>query len=180
MPKPTGARMLPVGLVEQPGQLPRHCSRHGLPAVLQRDFLLQSQVKIEGNRFLQVGGRGALGIADRLAQHGKKVRVAHVKDWPLCRKCIRARTWWLAVAFVLSFGGLAALVGSLVVGALTDGMPWLAGVAAGGFILMPLSAFPFVLGSLPRLTGARTAPDGASVIIENPSDAFIAELPYSG
>lgn len=78
------------------------------------------------------------------------------------------------------FGGLAAFVGSLVVTAATDGMQWLAAVAVAGFALMPLAAFPFVMGSLPRLTRARISPDGASVAIENPSHAFTAELPSTG
>lgn len=177
MPHHNGVVTLPADFVGQPGNLPRHCSRHGLPAIRQKDFVLQSKVKIEGNRFMQVGGRGVLGMAERLDQHRKKVRVADVKGWPLCQKCTRTRALWLAIASTMFFGGLGAFVGSLIVGAVTDGMPWLAGVAVAGFVLMPLAAFPFVLGSLSRLTGAETSPDGASVIIENPSYAFTAELP---
>ncbi|WP_245992503.1 hypothetical protein [Prauserella muralis] len=116
-------------------------------------------------------------MAERLDQHRRNVRVADVKGWPLCRKCTRTRAWWLTVASVLFFGGLAAFAGALIVAGVTDGMPWLAGVAVAGFVLMPLSAFPFVLGSLPRLTGAQTSPDGASVIVTNPSEAFAAEVP---
>ncbi|MFF5989858.1 hypothetical protein [Prauserella flavalba] len=116
-------------------------------------------------------------MAERLDQHGKKVRTTDVKGWPLCRKCVRTRALWLAAASALFFGGLAAFAGSLIVSAIADGMPWLAGVAVAGFVLMPLAAVPFVLGSLPRLTRAQTSPDGASVVIENPSPAFTAELP---
>lgn len=64
-----------------------------------------------------------------------------------------------------------------MVAAVADGMQWLGGVAFAGFALLPLAAFPFSLGSLPRLTGARTSPDGAAVIIEAPTEAFAAELP---
>ncbi|RBM16220.1 hypothetical protein DI005_25565 [Prauserella sp. PE36] len=179
MPQRAGVVTLPADFVAREGNLPRHCARHGLPAVRQHDFLLQSKVKIEGNRFLQVGGRGVLGMAERLDQHGRKVRVAEVKGWPLCRRCVRTRALWLTVAATLFFGGLAAFAGSLIAAAVTDGMPWLAGVAVAGFALLPLSAFPFVLGSIPRLTGAETSPDGASVVIKNPSRAFTAELPRS-
>lgn len=177
MPYDTDAVTLPADFVGQPGNLPRHCSRHGLPAVRQKDFVLQSKVKIEGNRVMQVGGRGAVGMAERLDQHKKKVRLAEVKGWPLCQKCARTRAVWLTVASVLFFGGLVGLVGSLILGSVSDGMPWLAGVAVAGFALMPIAAFPFVLGSLSRITGAQTSPDGASVIIANPSRAFVAELP---
>lgn len=176
MSQPTGVVTLPAEFVGRQGNLPRHCSRHGLPAVRQKDFLLQSKVKIEGNRFMQVGGRGVLGMAERLDQHRKNVRVAEVRGWPLCGRCVRTRALWVSVAAAMFFGGLAVFVGSLIAAAVTDGMPWLAGVAVAGFALLPLSAFPFVLGSLPRLTGARTSPDGASVIVTNPSQAFTAEL----
>ncbi|MBK1783520.1 hypothetical protein [Prauserella cavernicola] len=168
---------VPAEFVGRPGNLPRHCSRHGEPAVQHKDFLLQSKVKIQGSRFGQVQGRGALAMAERLDQHGKKVRVAEVKGWPLCRRCVRTRARWLAVACVFFLGGLALFAGSLIVAAVTDGMPWLAGVAVAGFALMPLSAFPFVRGSMSRLIGARASDDGSAVLIENPSRAFAAELP---
>ncbi|MEU6646382.1 hypothetical protein ABZ863_28070 [Saccharomonospora sp. NPDC046836] len=176
MPQHTGVVTLPVDSVGQPGNLPRHCSRHGLSAVLQKDFVLQPKVKIEGNRFTQVSGRGVLGMAERLDQYRKKVRVADIKGWPLCQKCTRTRALWLTVASAMFFGGLAAFVGSLIAAAVTDGMQWLATVAVAGFALMPLAAVPFTMGSLPRLTRARTSPDGTSVIIESPSHAFTAEL----
>jgi hypothetical protein len=172
----SGVVMLPVQFVGLPGNLPRSCARHGLPAVRGKDFALQSKVTIEGNRFMQVGGMGVLGTAERLGQYRKKVRVTDVKGWPLCSKCTRTRAWWLVAASAMFFGGLVAFAGSMFVGVFTDGMPWLAGVAAVGFVLMPLSAVPFAQGSLSRLTGARTSPDGSSVIVENPSDAFTAEL----
>ncbi|MGH3470312.1 MAG: hypothetical protein ACRDQF_21550, partial [Thermocrispum sp.] len=87
MPDRTGVVTLPAEFVGRSGNLPSRCARHGQPAVQRKDFLLQSRVKIKGNRFMQVGGRGVLGMAERLDQYGKKVRVTGVKGWPLCRKC---------------------------------------------------------------------------------------------
>ncbi|OZM70046.1 hypothetical protein CFN78_27330 [Amycolatopsis antarctica] len=165
--------MLPSDSVARPGNLPRYCTRHGRPATRRKDFALQSKVRIEGRRIFA----NVFSQTERLAQHASKVRVIDVKGWPLCAVCVRTRTSWLAVASALFFGGLAALVGSLAVGAFTDGMQWLAAVAVGGFVLMPLAAFPFVRGSMGRLIGAMTSPDGESVIVENPSAAFLAELP---
>lgn len=131
------------------GCLPTHCSRHGLPAVRQQDFVLQSKPRLGGT---------------------------DVRGWPLCGRCVRARVCWLAVASVLFFGGLAVFAGSLIAAAASDG-PWLAGLAAAGFVLMPLAAVPFALGSLPRLIRARTSSDGESVVISRPSRAFTAQLP---
>ncbi len=175
MSRSPGVVTLPADVVGKPGNLPRHCTRHGPPAVRQQDFVLQSKVTVEGNRFLNQSN--VIGMGERLSDYGKKVRTADVKGWPLCRRCTSTRALWLAVASVMFFSGLAAFVGSLVLAAVTDGMQWLGGVAFAGFALLPLAAFPFWLGSLPRLTGARTSPDGTSVIIENPSQAFAAELP---
>lgn len=172
-----GVVTLPADFVQQPGNLPTHCSRHGLPAVRRVDFALQSRVNIEGSRFRDVGGAGAVGMAERLSQHGKKVRVTHVRGWPLCGTCTRTRAAWLTLASVVFFGGLVALVGSLIVGMVADGVQALAAVAALGFVMLPLAAFPFSRGSLARLVGARTSPDGALVLVENPSHAFLADLP---
>ncbi|WP_260194768.1 hypothetical protein [Actinophytocola gossypii] len=168
---------LPADVVQRPGNLPRYCSRHGLPAVRRVDFALQSAVRIEGSRFRAVGGSGALGMADRLGQHGKKVRVVHVRSWPLCGRCNRTRVGWLTLAAIMFFGGLTAFVGSLIVGIVVDGAQVLAAVAVGGFVLLPLAAFPFARGGLARIVGARTSPDGATVLVENPSQAFLAGLP---
>lgn len=143
------------------------------------DFALQSAVRIEGSRVRQVGGAGAAGMAERLGQHAKKVRVTHVRDWPLCGTCSRTRAGWLTLASIMFFGGLTAFVGALIVGIVVDGVQVLAAVAVGGFALLPLAALPFARGSLARIVGARTSPDGALVLVENPSHAFLAELPPS-
>ncbi|GAB3497458.1 hypothetical protein [Amycolatopsis cihanbeyliensis] len=173
---------LPAELVQQPGTLPAHCTRHGRPAARRVDFALQSKVRIEGSRVRQVGVFGGAGMADRLGQHAKKVRVTHVKGWPLCHTCARTRASWLVVSSVMFFGGLLAFVGSLIIGIIAEKgtVPWLAGVAVAGFVLLVLSAFPFHRGSLARLVGANTAPDGTSVRVTNPSAAFVAELPRTG
>ncbi|WP_243859560.1 hypothetical protein [Amycolatopsis arida] len=170
---------LPAELVERPGGLPSHCARHGLPAVRRADFALQSKVRIEGSRLRQVGVLGAVGTAERLGQHAKKVRVTHVKGWPLCTVCSRTRAAWLTVSCVMFFGGLLAFAGSLIAGVLAEKgtVPALAGVAVAGFVVMILAAFPFALGSMARIIGASTAPEGGEVRVVNPSQAFVAELP---
>ena len=177
MPPRPGPRSLPADWVGVSGHLPRHCSRHGLPAVATKDFALQSRVDRAAAR--RQPGAGAVDMANRLARHGTQVRVVHVRGWPLCPRCLRTRRWWLAIASVLFFGGLVAFAGALLGGALTDGAPWLAAVAGGGFVLLPLSALPFSRGALGRLTGARTSPDGTSVLVDEPSEPFAAELPAS-
>lgn len=175
-----GVVTLAADYVQRPGNLPTHCSRHGLPAVRHVDFALQSRTRIEGSRLRQVGGGGVAGMADRLGQHAKNVRVIHVKGWPLCAGCGRERAGWLTLASVMFFGGLAAFAGSMVVGLVADGVRAFAAVAAGGFVLMPLSAIPFARGSLARLVGARTSAEGSLVLVQNPSHAFLAELPPPG
>lgn len=180
MPHHHGAVTLPAEFVRHPGNLPAHCTRHGLMAVRRADFALQSTVNIEGSRLRAVGGSGAVGMAERLGQHAKKVRVVQVKGWPLCALCVRTRASWLTVASVVFFGGLVAFVGSLLVGLLADGVQALAAVAVAGFVVMPLAAFPFVRGSMGRIVGARTSADGAFVVVQDPSQAFLAGLPPLG
>lgn len=167
-----------ANLVEQ-GALPSHCSRHGRPAVKRADFTLQSKVRLEGSRTRRVGGLGVLGMAERLEQHARKVRVTRVKGWPLCDVCTRTRARWLGGAAVMFGGGLLLFVGSLVVGLLAEkgSVPALAGVAMAGFVLVVLSAFPFSRAGMSRVIGAVTAPEGGAVLVSNPSSAFRAELP---
>lgn len=87
--------------------------------------------------------------------------------------------FWLVVAGIMFYGGLLAFVGSIVVGLIAEKgtVEPLAGVAIVGFMFLPLAAFPFYVGSIPRIIGARTAPEGGSVLVENPSEEFVAELP---
>lgn len=167
---------LPAGPVQQPGNLPAHCARHGRPAVKRVDFALQSKVEIEGNRTLS---GNVFSTADRLSRRAEKVRVTHVKGWPLCRDCVRIRTVWLTIALIMFVGGLVAFAGSLLVGivAAESTVQAFAGVAIGGFVVLVLSAFALHRAGLARLVGAATAADGRTVLIVNPSDAFAAELP---
>ncbi|SFB00959.1 hypothetical protein SAMN05216266_103252 [Amycolatopsis marina] len=167
---------LPAELVQQPGNLPAHCSRHGNEAVKRVDFALQSKVEIEGNRALS---GNVLSTTDRLGQRAKKVRVTNVKGWPLCRECVRFRAFWLTIALVMFAGGLLAFAGSLLVGIVADTstVQAFAGVAIVGFVVMIASAFPFHRAGMARLVGAATSADGQSIVIVRPSPAFAAELP---
>ncbi|TWH20822.1 hypothetical protein JD82_02671 [Prauserella rugosa] len=165
---------LPADVVGRAGNLPPHCTRHGRPASRRKDFALQSTVRLRGNRLLS---GNVLSQADRLAQHGSKVKVTDVKGWPLCPLCVRTRAVWMTLASALLFGGLLAFLGALVVGAFTEGASWLAAVAAIGFVLLPVSALPLSRGAMSRVIGARTSPDGQSVIVDKPSAAFVADLP---
>ncbi|CAM2947899.1 hypothetical protein SAXI111661_10120 [Saccharomonospora xinjiangensis] len=173
----SGVVRIPAELAER-GELPSHCARHGRPAVRRADFALQSTVHIEGSRARQVGIFGVLGMAERLGQHARKVRVTHVKGWPLCEICARTRTVWLAIAAVLAVGGLLTFAGSLVAGALAEHgtVRSLAAVAMVGFVVMIISAFPYAKGGMARVIGASTAPEGGAVLVDNPSQAFLAEL----
>lgn len=161
------------------GHLPSHCSRHGRPAVKRADFTLQSKVRLEGSRARRVGVFGALGMAERLDQHARTVRVTEVKGWPLCEVCTRTRTGWLSVAAIMFVGGLLLFVGPLIVGMLAEKgtMQELAGVAMAGFALTILAAFPFSRAGMSRVIGAVTAPEGGTVLVNHPSPAFLAELP---
>lgn len=165
---------LPVQIVGVPGNLPRYCTRHGRAASHRKDFALQSRVALRGNRLLS---GNVLSQAERLAQHGNKVKVADVKGWPLCARCVRTRAIWMTLASVLLFGGLLAFLGALVVGVFTEGAPWLAAVAAMGFVVLPMSALPLSRGAMSRIIGARTSSDGTSVIVACPSAEFVADLP---
>ena len=170
---------LPADFVAQPGNLPARCTRHGRPAVRRMDFALQSKVHIEGSRLRQVGVFGVLGMAERLGQHGRKVRVTDVKDWPLCQECVRTRTFWLTISRIMFFGGLLAIVVSATIALVAEEgtVKPLAWVFVLGFLLLPLAAFPFSIGSIPRIIGANTAPEGGSVLVVDPSEEFAAELP---
>ncbi len=167
---------LPVEVVGVRGNLPRYCTRHWRAASRRKDFALQSRVALRGNRLLS---GNVLSQAERLAQHGSKVKVADVKGWPLCARCVRTRAFWMTLASVLLYGGLLAFLGALVVGVFSEGVPWLAAVAAVGFVLLPVSALPFSRGAMSRIIGARTSSDGTSVIVERPSAEFVADLPQS-
>lgn len=163
--------VLPVDVVRTPGALPPYCSRHGAPAARRVDFVLQSRVKVDGNRALS---GNVLSTTDRLAQRGAKVRVSDVRGWPLCGACVRVRTVGLALAVVLFWGGLLAFAGALIAGLVGDVPSALAVVAVLGFVAMVVSPFALHLGALGRIVRARVSDDGQSVVVESPSAAFAA------
>lgn len=168
---------IPTDLVEQVGDLPGHCSRHGRPAVKRVDFALQSKVRPPGSRILS---GNVLSAADQISEYAKTVRVAHVKGWPLCPACVRTRVIWFSTAMVMFFGGLVAFAGSLVVGVFVEVPKVFAAVAAIGFVVMVLSAFPFHRASYARVASAATSADGTAVIVVDPNREFTAELPSAG
>lgn len=168
---------IPADLVQQAGNLPGHCSRHGRPALKRVDFALQSKVRPSGLRILT---GNVLSAADRISEYAKKVRVAHVKGWPLCPACLRTRAIWFSTAMVMFFGGLVAFAGSLLVGVFVEVPKAFAAVAAIGFVVMVLSAIPFHRASYARVVSAATSADGTTVIVVEPKQEFTAELPSAG
>lgn len=118
-----------------------------------------------------------LSAADRISEYAKNVRVAHVKGWPLCSGCLRTRAIWFSTAMMMFFGGLVAFAGSLVVGVFVEVPKVFAAVAAIGFVVMVLSAFPFHRASYARVVSAATSADGTAVIVVEPSKQFTGELP---
>ncbi|WP_232285233.1 hypothetical protein [Saccharomonospora xinjiangensis] len=78
----------------------------------------------------------------------------------------------------MAVGGLLTFAGSLVAGALAEHgtVRSLAAVAMAGFVVMIVSAFPYAKGGTARVIGASTAPEGGAVLVDNPSQAFLAEL----
>lgn len=162
----------------QHGVLPTHCARHGRPAARRVDFALQSKVRTEGNR---VRSANLLGTVSRLSRYAERVRILRVRGWPLCPACLRGRRSWLAVTLLLFIGGLAAFTGSLLTGLLVNEPPRvLAGVAAGGFVAMVLSAWPFSRAGLGRVASAFTDEHGEAIIVAAPSSAFVAALAPRG
>ncbi|WP_139320631.1 hypothetical protein [Saccharomonospora sp. CUA-673] len=165
---------LPAELVGQPGHVSRHCTRHGEPAARYRDFKLQSSVKLEGSRWWSAN---VLTMSSDAGDYAKKVKVAEVTGWPLCSRCLRMRARWMVVAAVLFYGGLLAVASPFVAAIFVDVPGWMAGVGAAGFVALPVSAWPFSRGSIPRVIGARTSADGAFVVVRSPSSEFVSGLP---
>jgi hypothetical protein len=48
-----------------------------------------------------------------------------------------------------------------------------AALSGGAPVPVGISAMPFVLGSLPRITRARTSEDGRSVVVTDPHPIFV-------
>ncbi|MPY80040.1 MAG: hypothetical protein GEV04_16595 [Actinophytocola sp.] len=160
---------LPAELVREPGNLPKHCSRHGRPADTHADFSLQVTKR-------PAGGAGLTNNA--FSTKGRKPRTLYVTGWPLCPACARSRAVWFTATMVLFFGGVVAFFGALAVQIAADNPPVnaLALTAMIGFIAMVVAWLPFYLSGYPRLTKANPSPDGESVVVISPSEEFRADL----
>lgn len=165
---------VPGGVVTSPGRLPGVCVKHGLPAVRRADFALQSRTHISGSRALS---GNLFSVGNRLGQWAQQVQITHVRGWPLCRRCSVRRTGSLTAASIIFWGGLGLLVTAFVARALVGHNTVVLGIAVFlGFALPLLAVVPFVFGSLPRLTQARTSADGDSVLIDTPHARFAEQM----
>jgi hypothetical protein len=157
------------------GQLPPDCcARHGLPAARRVDFVVKSRPKVSSVKRLAVPGYTAV---DRAAEYLTKVQFIRVEGWPLCRKCLRRRTAGLAVAALLFFGGITAMIASAAISLSSSpanralAIPFMLGFAA-----VVASPWPFAWGGLPKITRAEATPDGSAVLVEQPASGFRAQV----
>lgn len=173
-----GPVTIPSTMVTTPGSLPDVCARHGRSTARRVDFALQSRTQISGSRALS---GNVLSMGNRLGQWAQQVRVTHVRGWPLCPTCTARRRVFFWCSFVMFWGGLTALAVSLVI-RLVAGEPTSALLVPAllGFGLPVLAVIPFVQGSLPRITLARTSSDGTAVVIDKPHPTFAAQLNTGG
>lgn len=150
------------------------CAWHGLPAVRRAGFALQSRpARRAGPRY----GENVLSMTARLAENAAQVKVSRISGWPLCGRCVRTRRLWLAVAAVLFWGGLAAVAAGVVARVvLGEATAALAVPFVGGIVMAIVSPAPFVAGSLPRVTRARTSADGTYVQVTDADPRFVAEV----
>ncbi|GAA2345358.1 hypothetical protein GCM10009854_22730 [Saccharopolyspora halophila] len=150
------------------------CSAHGKRAVRRVDFALQSRTPPEGSRLLNAN---LLGVASRLADRAARVQVTQIVGWPLCRRCARRRNGLIVLAAVLFWGGLAAVGATLLVHLVTGAQGGALGAAGvAGLVAVPVSLVSFVLGSMPRITRARTSEDGSAVVVTEPHPGFTAAV----
>ncbi|MCX2732122.1 hypothetical protein OOZ19_17935 [Saccharopolyspora sp. NFXS83] len=171
---PSDQVRMPAQIAETPGALPGCCARHGQDSARSVDFSLQSRAEPQGGRVMCAN---PLGVAGRLGERARQVRITRVRGWPLCAACVRRRTTGLVLANVLFWGGLALIAGALAARLITGVQsPALGAALLGGFLAALVSVVPFVLGSLPRITGARTSEDGAEVALSAPHPAFVSAL----
>ncbi|GAB2659330.1 hypothetical protein GCM10027271_17520 [Saccharopolyspora gloriosae] len=165
---------VPAQVAETPGALPGCCARHGRNSARSVDFALQSRAEPQGSRAMSAN---PLGVAGRLGERAQKVRITRVRDWPLCTTCARQRTAGLVLANALFWGGVVLIAGALAARLITGVQsPALGAALLGGFFAAIVSVVPFVLGSLPRITGARTSEDGSEVVLTAPHPAFVTAL----
>jgi hypothetical protein len=149
------------------------CARHGAPAAHRIGFDLQSRPALQARR----GDGNLLSTAGRLGEHAKRVKILEITEWPLCGRCVQARRLWLVVAGVLFWGGLVAIAAGVVMRVvLGEPTPLVAASFIGGLVMVLVSPAPFVAGSLPRLTRARTSVDGGFVQVNDADPRFVAEV----
>jgi len=166
---------IPVDWLATRPHLPDRCVRHGLPAVQRVDFAVRSRPMISPRRKVLLPGYTSVNRAD---EYLKKLTVTKVEGWPLCARCVRDRATGVAIAGVLFFGGLVAVVAAFIAGGVMAGthlllaIPILAGLAA--ILVSPL---PLRHGSLARLTRAQTTDDGTAVRVSDPHPDFADRLP---
>lgn len=153
--------------------MPAHCVRHGLPVVRRVDLALQSRPEMADN--LPTRGN-VLGLASRFGERGQRIKATRVHGWPLCSRCVTQRRIWIWPTWVLFWGGLALVIGAVVVSILTGPAPWLGIPMLGGCAMMLASVVPFTRASYLRITQAQTSADGSQVIITNPHPHFVSEM----
>ncbi|MEU4420729.1 hypothetical protein AB0F81_08890 [Actinoplanes sp. NPDC024001] len=154
--------------------LPSVCAKHGFPAVQRVDFAVRSQPDLGSPGRLAIPGYTALNRAE---EYLKKVAFVEVRGWPLCARCVRRRRLGRVAAAALLFGGVAAMILSVIVTlTIADGdrrwsIPFLAGFAA-----VILSPWPFSWAGLPKVTQTRASPAGTAVLVDHPDDEFRRRL----
>lgn len=170
-----GAIEIPADWLATNPALPDRCVKHGLPAEQRVDFVVKSRPKVAPAQKILIPGYTALNRAD---EYLTKVRFVKVRGWPLCAECVRRRRLGLALAAALFFGGVAAIVGSLIARAATsDDSPLLGVLVMAGFVAILLSPLPFSWAGLPKLTHTRATPSGDAVHIDDADPEFIGGLP---
>lgn len=164
---------VPASWMQATTTMPTHCVRHGLPAVRTVDLGVQSRPQLPGN--LPTRGN-VLGLGSRLAERGQRVKVTRVHGWPLCGRCVTQRRAWIWPTWVLFWGGLALVIGAVVVRVLAGPAAMLGIPLLGGLLMMLASVIPFTRASYLRITRTQTSVDGAHLIVTNPHPRFASEL----
>lgn len=168
---------IPADWLAQNPSLPDRCAAHGLPAVRRVTFAVRSNPKISPRKKAFLPGYTSLNRAE---EYARQVQIAKVSGWPLCSRCVRQRRVGLVAAGVLFFGGLLAMIGGFVAGAVDDGSnPGLLVPILTGFAAMLLSPIPLSRASLMKITRTQLTPDGTALRVSQPSSQFVAQLPQT-
>ncbi len=171
---PAGAIDIPADWLATNPALPDRCVKHGHIAEQRVDFVVKSRPKVSPVRKLFVPGYTAL---NRGEEYLSKVRFIKVHGWPLCAACVRRRRIGLNLAVVLFFGGLAAIVGTVIARPAMSGDSGLLAVPIMlGFVAMLLSPWPFSWAGLPKLTQTQATSDGSAVQVDHASPEFAQQL----